>query len=200
MLNQFDKKKLIENYRKLFIENNEGPAVGQWSPEGQLFRFEKLSEIGPMKGKRVLEIGCGIGDFYPFLKEKFDSVNYTGIDIVPELVNYAKHKYPEATFHCLDLHNVSFEDKFDYVLISGVFNNEIDKATDFLFSMISIAFEICEKGIGFNFTSKYVNRFDKDMAYHDPTDVFKFILEKLSKKVILSHHYERCDVAVFVYR
>ncbi len=190
----------MKTIKKLFFEHNEGPAVGQWSPEGQRFQFEKLSEIGPMDGKKVLEIGCGIGDFYPFLKEKFDSVSYTGIDIVPELINYAKYKFPDADFHCLDLENVSFVNKFDYVLISGVFNNEIDNATDFLFNMITIAFEICEKGVGFNFTSKYVNRYDKGMAYHDPINVLKFILENLSKKVTLSHHYERCDVSVFVYR
>ncbi len=199
-INHYEKNKVIENYRKLFLEHSEGPAVGQWSFEGQRFRFEKLSEIGLIDGKKILEIGCGIGDFYPFLKNKYNEIRYTGIDIVPELVDYAKNKYSDAVFHCIDILEDGFVDKFDYVLISGVFNNEIEDATDFLFKLITIAFDLCETGIGFNFTSTYVNQYDKEMAYHDPVDVLKFCLEKLSKKVIISHHYERCDVAVFVYR
>ena len=38
------------------------------------------------------------------------------------------------------------------------------------------------------------------MAYHDPVVVFDFCLNNLAPKVTLHHHYERCDVAVFVYR
>ncbi len=199
-MNITDKYKIIENYRKLFLEYHEGPAVGQLSNEGQLFRFRKLCEIANLKGRKVLEIGCGIGDFYPFLMNKFTDVHYTGIDIVPELIDYAKKKYPEAFFHCIDLLENIFKDRFEYVFISGVFNNEINNATQFLFSMISIAYELCENGLAFNFTSNYVNRYDNGMAYHDPVAVLSFCLENLSKRVFLYHHYERCDVAVFVYR
>src|SRR6185369_3839361 len=164
------------------------------------FRFSKLCQIDNLTRKRVLEIGCGLGDLYPFLQGLFDEVTYVGIDIVPELIEYAAHVYPDAKFYCLDLLEDEFIGDFDYVLISGVFNNEIDNATEYLYQLISSAFKLCRKGMGFNFTSTYVSRYDQGMAYHDPMAVFKFCLENLSSKITLSHHYERCDVAIFVYR
>jgi hypothetical protein len=38
------------------------------------------------------------------------------------------------------------------------------------------------------------------MAYHDPAEVLRFSLDHLSPRIVLDHHYERCDVAMFVYR
>ena len=61
---------VIENYRKLLREHGHGPLVAQCSPEGQLARNEKLMEAGAMSGKRILEIGCGLGDMLPMLKKK----------------------------------------------------------------------------------------------------------------------------------
>lgn len=195
-----EKEKIIKNYRDLFQEHGEGPSVGQWSEEGQRFRFSKLVQIADLRGKSVLEIGCGIGDFYPFLRGLFGEVAYVGIDIVPELIDYAAKKYPEATFHCLDLLEDDFSGDFDYVLISGVFNNEIKDATEFLYRLATEAFKLCRTGLGFNFTSSYASRYDRGHAYHDPVAILRFCLENLSTKVTVAHHYERCDVAIFVYR
>ena len=46
----------------------------------------------------------------------------------------------------------------------------------------------------------HVNFTSPGMAYHDPTEVLDFCIRSLSPKVSLHHHYERVDVAVFVYR
>lgn len=199
-MNISEKNRIIENYRKLFLEHGDGPAVGQWSEEGQRFRFEKLTQIGDLAGKTVLDVGCGIGDLYPFLCNRYGWVRYIGIDIVPELIDSAARKYPAATFRCVDLVGEDFRGEFDYILMSGVFNNERQNATEFLYRMISAAFELCKQGMGFNFTSRFASRYDEDMAYHDPMEILRFCLDHVSTKVTMSHHYERCDMAVFVYR
>lgn len=199
-MNESDKQRIIENYRRLFSENHEGPGVGQWSAEGQRFRFAKLAQVADLRGTTILDIGCGIGDLYPFLMERYGSVVYTGVDIVPELVKYAAEKYKTATFHCADLLAQPLEQKFDYVLMSGVFNNEMEHAGEVLERLATVAFRACNKAIAFNFTSNRVSRVDPGMSYHDPVKVFRFCIEHLSKKVTLAHHYERCDVAVYVYR
>ena len=97
-MNKESKQFIKDNYRNLFLKDGSGPEVGQWSAEGQLFRFEKLIQIGNLSGSRVLDLGCGIGDLYPYLLERFENIDYTGIDIVPELVAYADQKYPKAKF------------------------------------------------------------------------------------------------------
>ena len=114
---------IIANYRDLFHKYGDAPEATQMSSEGQRFRFRKLMEIGDLRNRRVLDLGCGIGDFYPLLIEKFGQLDYTGIDIVPEMVQHAAQKYPRARFLCRDLFTDRLDETFDYVLASVVFNN-----------------------------------------------------------------------------
>lgn len=195
-----DRLRIIDNYRQLLHQHGAGPAVGQWSAEGQRFRFQKLVQIADLSGARILNVGCGIGDLYPFLNSLYQGIDYTGVDIVPELVDYAAHKYPAAKFLCADLLAAPINGVFDYALISGVFNNRVRDATAVLQELLGAAFARCERGLAFNFISNRVDEIDPKMAYHDPVEVFRYCLADLSNKVVIAHHYERRDVAVYVYR
>ncbi len=200
MLDEKAKADIIKTFRGLFISHGEDPAAGGWSPEGQTFRFERLAQIANLRGRRVLDIGCGIGDLYPFLLAKYGEVDYAGIDIVPEVVAFAARKYPQAQFWCRDILQDKMEERFDYVLMSGVFNKAIPNCTIFLKEMVAAAFQLCNMGLAFNFTSSLVNYTDEEMAYHDPVVVFEFCLHEISAKMSLHHHYERHDVAIFLYK
>jgi len=191
---------LADQYRGLLREHGDAPEACQWSPEGQRFRFEKLAQIAPLAGRIILDVGCGLGHLYPFLNQKFGAVQYTGIDIVPEMIAHAAKRHPEARFLVHDLLHAPLPEKFDYVLMSGPFNNAMPEATEFLKELVSAAFAQCSAGLGFNFTSTHVNFRDAAMAYHDPAEVLDFCLRNLTRRVVLDHHYERCDVAVFAYR
>jgi len=191
---------IIENYRKLFLKHGSGPAVGQLSPYGQWFRFDKLMQIADLKDRRVLDLGCGLGDLYPCLVERFGHVDYMGVDIVPELISAAVRTHPHARFLCRDVLADPIDEIFDYVFISGMFNNAVPDCTGFLKEVITVAFRYCSQGLAFNFTSQFVNFREPEMAYHDPLEVLEYCLKTLTRKVVLHHHYERCDVAVFAYR
>ena len=199
-MDEKSKQMIIENYRNLFLKHGSGPEVGQWSPEGQQFRFEKLIEIGDLRGSRVLDLGCGIGDFYPFLLKRFDEIDYTGIEIVPDLVDNAAKKYPNANFLCCDILTIGINGMFEYAFISGMFNNAIIDCTNFMKRFITVVFKHCTKGVAFNFTSTYTNHIDPGMEYHNPIDIFDFCLRTLTRKATMHHHYKRCDVAIFLYR
>jgi hypothetical protein len=41
---------------------------------------------------------------------------------------------------------------------------------------------------------------EPEMAYYDPAQVLDFCIRNLTRKVVMHHHYERVDVAVFTYR
>lgn len=200
MLSEESKRSLIQSYQKHFQEHGDSPMATQNSCEGQIGRFSKLAELGDMHGKRLLDLGCGIGDFYPVLKEKFGEFDYTGIDIVPEFIQHAATRYPEGHFYCQDVLREPIKEDFDYVLISGIFNNEVPEGTDFLKDMLRAVFPHAKMGLGFNFTSTHVNFRSPGMMHHDPQVVMEFCLVELSKKLQLHHHYFRCDVAVFLYR
>jgi SAM-dependent methyltransferase len=194
------KSLIVKHYKELLAKHKSGPEVAQCSLEGQQFRFSKLMEIGDLRGKEVLDIGCGLGDLYPALIDRFQSIAYTGVDIVPELVREATIRHRSARFLCLDLLETKLVERFDYVLISGIFNNAMSDSESFMKDMLIRSFSLCRKAIGFNFISKYANSYHETMAYHDPIGIFEFAINSLSRKVQVHHHYQRCDVSFFVYR
>lgn len=199
-MNADAKAMIIANYRGLFQTHGGAPEATQMSSEGQRFRFQKLMDIADLRNRRILDLGCGIGDFYPHLIEKFGQLDYTGVDLVPEMVDFATKKYPGARFLCRDLFGDRLKETFDYVLISGVFNNALSDCDPFMRELLALAFQSCTLGLGFNFLSRHVNFTDPEMAYYDPAKVLEFCVQNLTRKVVLHHHYERVDVAVFAYR
>ncbi|PCJ87763.1 MAG: glycosyl transferase [Flavobacteriales bacterium] len=73
----------------------------------------------------VLEIGCGTGQTISKLKGK----NKTGIDFSPKMIEQAKNRYANISFHVMEAENIELEEKFDVIIISnvvGFFENVLD--------------------------------------------------------------------------
>ena len=81
------------------------------------------NELSKMNSNdRVLDLGCGTGELSIF----FNNYNYTGIDIEPKYINFAKNKY-KGTFKLEDAKNTSFQDQsFDLIVILGVLHHMND--------------------------------------------------------------------------
>lgn len=200
MLTEESRKHLIENYTHHVGVHGVAPGATQNSPEGQKMRFDQLLKLADLRGHTVLDLGCGIGDLLPALEAEFGPLDYTGIDLTPEMIATASKRFPEKKFFCRDVLRDGFPGEYDYGLICGVFNNYIPECGTLMREMLAATFKQCRIGLGFNFTSTYVNYQTEGMFYHDPCDVLRFVIENLSRKVLMHHHYGRCDVSVFVYR
>ncbi|MBT3292680.1 class I SAM-dependent methyltransferase [Candidatus Peregrinibacteria bacterium] len=75
------------------------------------------------KGSKVLDIGCGNGRLFPFLRDEFN-VSYTGMDNSKELIEIAKKRYPEASFEVADALALPYEDEtFDFVTSFAVLHH-----------------------------------------------------------------------------
>lgn len=73
-------------------------------------------------GEKVLDLGCGNGRYFEYLKEK--KVNYFGVDNSEKLIEIAKARYPEADFQVTDALNLPFSDNFfDKVISIAVFHH-----------------------------------------------------------------------------
>ena len=166
----------------------------------QTERWEELTNVAQLYGASVLEIGCGIGSFYEYcIQDKgMKHMAYKGIDLVPDMIDLAKQKYPAAEFEMCNILEQKLEKAYDYVILCGVFN--IATKTEEMEKILSEAFLYCKKGMAFNFISTYVNFKSEDMSYHNPQEIFTFCVEKLSRKVKMNHHYNKCDVSMFVYK
>jgi len=57
-----------------------------------------------MPGDKVLDLGCGNGRFFEFLKDK--DIDYIGVDFSEKLIEIAKEKYPKIKFQVADALNL----------------------------------------------------------------------------------------------
>ena len=79
-----------------------------------------LEVIGdcPLKGRRVLDVGCGRGGTMYVINSFFEAAEIVGLDLSPEAIAFCRkvHRYPAARFEQGDAERLPFEDKrFDVV-------------------------------------------------------------------------------------
>jgi len=67
--------------------------------------YDFLRRTLPPSPATVLDIGCGTGHYAGALAK--DSFDATGIDLDPAMVAYAREHYPAATFHTLDMRDIT---------------------------------------------------------------------------------------------
>ena len=81
------------------------------------------------KGEKFLEVGCGSGYFYNFLR-KLAEVDYTGIDTSDEMLTIARMTYPGVKFQKGDGYHLDFPDNsFDAVAAIDVLQHVPDLVT-----------------------------------------------------------------------
>src|SRR5215208_3309536 len=99
-----EKHALIQLYEDRFaVMGYDMRTIGWKGREDQLLRFEILCDVGDLSGKRVCDVGCGFGDLHDFLARRFSSTHYTGIDLVPSLVEKARELHPAVDFRTCDI-------------------------------------------------------------------------------------------------
>ena len=189
---QFQMSQLREHYDKLARNHGYGPeAVQQSSLETQEQRLRLLAESVRDPFATVLDFGCGTGHLYEVLKREQSFAGlYTGYDLSDELLDLARSTHPDAAFEQRDVFVDGVGGIFDYVLISGVFNNQIGINWDFMTRVLETLFPFVKKCLAFNALSAYVDFKDSSLYYADPEQVFRFCKEKLSPAVNLRHDYE----------
>lgn len=108
-------------YERLFEKHSDHKALHWSAPESQTIRFEQFLKAGNLQGAKILDIGCGLGDFCGFLQERGIETDYTGYDIVPGFVQTARKRFPRARFEERNLLSRPASERFDYVFASGLF-------------------------------------------------------------------------------
>lgn len=179
--------RIRNHYRALLQEHGDTAAAAQYSSrESQERRYGQLARIGELRGARVLDFGCGSGHLATYLATRGTEVRYTGVDIVPELLEAGRLKHPAHRFGTLD----DFAgETFDYVLVSGVYNNRRSDNRNFWQSSVRELFALCTKGLAFNMMSKYVDYEDPELYYEQPEEAFAFVKKELTPFVNLVHDY-----------
>ncbi|RJQ14406.1 MAG: class I SAM-dependent methyltransferase [Nitrospiraceae bacterium] len=195
------KEYVISHYnRTLQLFGDRPDAVG-WSSEGQLARFGDLIKTGhDIRGKKVLDYGCGKGDFYRFLKSRDIAVSYTGFDINEKLINLAKSKYPECRFEVFDIEEDTLTEDFDFIFLCGVFNLRMAGLDETVRGVLKKLFKHCRLTLCFNGLSAHTPRKAFDLHYIYPEDMVEFARQDLSPHVALGQGSIPHDIILFIHK
>lgn len=151
-------KKSAHNYQKL-----------DWaSHRSQQLRFEILAKHVPLAGASLLDVGCGLADLYGFLQDHDIDVDYTGVDILEEMLDHARQQHPQARLVLADI----FSDdpsqlkslgrsSFDVVFCSGAFNLEMGNNDEFTPRAVRRLYELAGRRLVFNLLNARVPGSDK---------------------------------------
>ena len=118
-----DNERNIKFYSSLIKKFGHNYNSLNWGSEkSQIKRFEVLASIGIKSNDKILDVGCGLSDFYSWLEKNIPSVDYHGIDLTFEMVKGSKKKYPHLLIENKTIFEITANDPiYDYVVASGIF-------------------------------------------------------------------------------
>jgi len=165
-------------------------------------RFAEIVKFVPLDhgGVRLLEVGCGHGELYKYLAAHGFRGKYTGTDINADLLAVARQRFKAIDVRELDILAKDLGETFDYVVLSGVFNIAVGQTIEWVQRFVERMFAHAEQAVVFNAVSTYVTYRQPEMFYIDPVDMFRFCVEKLSKRVTVAHHNLSFNYTVCIYK
>lgn len=200
MMDEISKDYIISVFdRQLMMYGDRSDAVG-WSSRGQALRYRAMLDVGEIRNSKVLDFGCGKGDFYGFLMEKEIQVDYAGFDINEKLIGLANQKYPAVDFRVFDIDREALDNDFDYIFLCGVFNLKVSGIDETIKNTLITLFQHCKKALAFNALSSHEPHKDIQLHYSSPEDILHFTEKNLSPHVSLRKDRIPYDFTLFVYR
>lgn len=186
-------EQIKKHYQALYhAHGRDHNAVQYSSKASQYARFEILLDIAN-EIDSIADLGCGLGDLLPLLRQRHPHARYVGYDFVDEFVDDAQQRFAQdkqATFAQLDVVKNELPEAADYVVLSGMFNNAMPDNKAFTENTLKKMWQAANKGIAFNALSTYVDYQDEGLYYQDPLALFDFCKTHLSEYVSLRHDYD----------
>jgi SAM-dependent methyltransferase len=200
--------RIVEHYENCFKKHGDTHLGVDWPREidAQL-RYEIMMNIVPAnKPVSLLDFGCGAAHLYDFIiKNNYSSIDYTGMDLSCDFIVFCKKKYANINFLCGDiLENSEIINKFDYIIMNGVFTEKRELTFDEMFEyfrkMIKTIFVKSNFGIAFNVMTKHVD-WERDDLFHLPFDLLsQFLKEEVSSNFIIRNDYGLYEYTVYLFK
>jgi SAM-dependent methyltransferase len=152
----------------------------------------------------LLDVGCGYGAFYDYLKSEQIDVDYLGIDVVEEMVDLARKKHIQGTFIHTDFLSYDSALAFDYAICNGILTQKLDVSLldmeCFAKEIIKKMFNVSKIGCCFNVMSTRCNFFAPNLFYRHPSEILSYCLNEITNNVVIDHSYGLYEFTVYIYK
>lgn len=138
---------LNSRYSARLARYGRDPRTLGWDTRAnQAARFAVALQSVDFANKKVLDVGCGLADFYTYIRSQdIEVAGYIGLDINGDLVEEAKRQHPNGEFIVGNLLTTDLTSVApDIVVMFGVMNfrfSEVDNEK-FAWNMLSRAYEL----------------------------------------------------------
>lgn len=199
-----DVKRIVERYESKL-------AIHGYSPESLCcgkggrseIRFGVMGE--PILAKpesSVLDVGCGFGDLFDYLRARGWRGRYTGLDLVPGLLKVARERHPELNFRQVtSVDDLDALEKHDFVIAVSTMNLRLENNGNeaYIKNFVSRMFKIANEACMFDFQSTYVD-FQNKMAWHtNPMWIMEFA-NTLTHRLVLRADYMPYEFCMCLYK
>lgn len=144
-----DRGALLDTYCRLADQPDDARRVGWPARWVQQLAFEMLAGIADLRRAEVLDVGCGLGDFYGYLAARGFAGVYRGVDLSPAFVAEARARYPGASFAVVDVLAEGVAPA-DYVIASGLFDVRTPGSPAMLRAVLARLFDLARCGLAWN--------------------------------------------------
>lgn len=196
---------IIKNYYEPNLSENypDYKILGWESREAQFQRFQILTDNIEMEGNKILDVGCGLGNLLEHLKTLHKSTDYTGVDILENMIEQARKRHWGYNFLHLDLFSGDHfkEGEFNTVYSSGIFNIHMGNNHDFLTGAIKLFLKLANENVVFNLLHHHSPDKDGTYYYFHPCEVIKMIEElqdESIKSIKIVEHYLKNDFTIIL--
>jgi hypothetical protein len=211
---------LFRQYHEQKFQEHGATAKGvDWPDESEMrFRYDKMLKVldrdfeRPAGTPSLLDVGCGWGGLFGHSLEGKVLLDYTGIDVVEDMVAYAREHFPSGRFDVQDVFGLEGEGVYDYVICNAILTQRLSASIvemeRYSNNLIRKMFSLARFGIAFNHMSSRVNFMAQNLYYRSPSELLGYCLSEISPKVRLDHGYSSLktgkgkfyDFTVYIYK
>lgn len=198
-MNAEDKRLILSYYDgRIAKYGGDRQVVGMGSQERHDLRHQVLSEVGLHSGGSVLDLGCGLGDFYAYLKRRGIECEYSGYDINPKMIELAGKKYPGVNFELKDILTEEFP-VFDFI-VSNAFSLRLTEQDNYSYveEYMRACYAHARRGVAIDFPSSYADFALPEAFHYSPERVFS-AAKRITKRVCLRHDYPLFEFCIYMY-
>ena len=174
-------------------------ACDYHNPASQIRKFEVLAEVIGPTDRRILDVGCGFADFWPFLRSRWPDLVYEGIDLSPRMIAEARRNHPDVALRVANVLDLEETDEYDLVFANGIFYLLGDEAPALMSQIVQKLFALSRRATAFNTLSTWTPDPEPGEFYADPVETLQMCSE-LTHDVVLRHDYHPRDFTMYLYR
>jgi len=189
-------------FNKLVEKHGYSPkSLAYGSEKSQKIKFNIVTEVGIEDNCSVLDVGCGFGDYFNYLKQRgIKNVKYCGIDISNKIVDLAKEKNSLVNVIQGNVLDLSDDEKYDYVISLGFNAVKTGSNWETLTQVLDKMWKLSKKGIAYNAVSTFSEAKPRKIYFVSPAKVIDYIMNNLTYKVVFRHDYMPHDFTIFAYK